>query len=228
MGAIGNLLDTLSSSAAWQIGTALLVLLAYPLYQAVYNAYFHPLSKFPGPRHWGASRIPFVYNLLSGSLVKRQRELHERYGPVFRMAPDEISFASEEAFNDIYSWRQGHKRAIRDPAFSVAPEGQADNLITTSNVKFHARVRGLLSHSFTEDSLHEQQSLIEGHADMFVHQFWRAATAKENAGKGALFNLTDWVNFFTMDVVSTLLYHFPYSCLQELTSKTSDRRPRLW
>ena len=118
------------------------------------------------------------------------------------MAPDEISFASEEAWNDIYAWRKGHKRAIRDPAFSVAPEDQADNIITTSNAKFHTGVHGLMSNSFTDDALSQQFSLIESHADIFIRQLWRTATALNVNAKGGLVNLTDWLNSFTIDVVS--------------------------
>lgn len=213
MGATGALFEALRSSFVLQIAVTALVLLAFPLSSIIYNLYLHPLSKFPGPRAWSASRIPFVYNLLRGTLIRRQRELHDQYGPIFRMAPDEISFATEEAWNDIYAWRKGHKRAVRDPAFAVAPEGQADNLITTSNVKFHARVRGLMSNSFTDDALSQQSNLIQGHADMFIHQLWRAATAPDATPKGGLVNLTDWINFFTMDVIGDLAFGEAFGCL---------------
>ena len=86
---------------------------------AIYNLYFHPLARFPGPKLWAASRLPFIYSLLSGKLVKRERELHEKYGDIIRLAPDEISFANEQAWNDIYVFRRGHKRALRDPAFYI-------------------------------------------------------------------------------------------------------------
>lgn len=202
MGILSGFVETLNSSLVLQAGVGFIVILSYPAFQIIYNVFFHPLARIPGPRIWAASRIPFVYNLLCGTLVKRQRQFHDQYGPVFRMAPDEVSFASEEAWQDIYAWRSGHKRAIRDPAFSQPPEGQADNLITTSDIKFHARVRGLMSNSFTEESLREQAPLIEGHADIFIYQLLSRAKASQNLTKGALVNLTDWINFFTMDVVS--------------------------
>ncbi|GAM43756.1 RNA polymerase II mediator complex component [Talaromyces pinophilus] len=131
------------------------------------------------------------------------------------MAPDEVSFASEEAWHDIYTWRAGHKRAIRDPAFFQPPEGQADNLITTSNVKFHARVRGLMSHSFTEESLYEQSPIIEGHADVLIKQLWQRATSSESLETGVLVNVTDWINFFTMDVIGDLALGEAFGCLAQ-------------
>jgi len=85
----------------------------------IYNLYFHPLKNFPGPKLWAASRLPFVYSLLTGKLVKRERQFHEKYGEIIRLAPDEVSFASEQAWNDIYAFRRGHKRAGRDKAYYI-------------------------------------------------------------------------------------------------------------
>lgn len=61
-----------------------------------------------------------------------------------------------------------------------------DNLITTNDVKFHARARTLMSNSFTEDSLHAQHSLIHGHADMLVTKLKPLAMEPQNLNKGAL------------------------------------------
>lgn len=90
--------------------------------------------------------------------------------------------------------------------FPSAPNDQADNIITTSDPKFHGRVRGLMSNSFTEDSLRSQHPLIHQHADRLVGQLRQRATATENRNTGALVNMTNWINFFTMDVIGDLAF----------------------
>lgn len=95
-----------------------------------------------------------------------------------------------------------------------APNDQADNLITTNDAKFHARVRTLLSNSFTEDSLRSQHPLIHHHADTLVTKLRELATAPENLTNGALVNMTDWLNFFTMDVIGDLAFGEPFGCLE--------------
>lgn len=135
--------------------------------------------------------------------------------------------------NDIYSFRRGHKRALRDKAYyignpypvrvqnhhtdftTLAPNNQADNLITTSDAKFHLRVRTLLSNSFTEDSLQKQHPLIEHYADVLVARLHSLATKPESWKKGALVNMTDWLNFFTMDVIGDLAFGEPFGCLEK-------------
>ena len=171
-----------------------------------------------------------MFNLLTGKLVERERQFHEKYGEIIRLAPDEVSFASEQAWNDIYAFRRGHKRAGRDKAYYIgefdgcwihksmltppAPNDMADNLITTNDVKFLARVRTLLSNSFTEESLHTQHPLIEGHADLLVAKLHALATKSENMNSGALVNMTDWLNFFTMDVIGDLAFGESFGCLR--------------
>ena len=95
----------------------------------------------------------------------------------------------------------------------LAPNEEVDNLITTNDPKFHMRVRGLLSNSFTEESLRTQHPLIQHHADILVCKLHELATEPKSADMGALVNITDWVNFFTMDVIGDLAFGEPFGCL---------------
>ncbi|TGO43142.1 hypothetical protein BHYA_0003g00960 [Botrytis hyacinthi] len=182
-----------------KVVVAFIALLAYPISSAIYNIYFHPRAKFPGLKLWTASRFPFIYYLLTGQLVKKVKEFHDIYGEFHRLAPDEVSFASKQAWNDIYTFRRRHKRALRDKVWYIAPNNQADNLITTTEFKFHARVRGLMSNSFTDEALRTQE----------------AARKPENWIRGTRINITDWLNFFTMDIIGDLAFGAPFGCLEK-------------
>lgn len=35
----------------------------------IYPSYFHPLSKYPGPKLWATSPLPYSYNLATGALL---------------------------------------------------------------------------------------------------------------------------------------------------------------
>jgi hypothetical protein len=41
-------------------------------------------------------------------------ELHERYGDVVRLAPDELSYANEEAWREVYGYRSGRKEVGKE------------------------------------------------------------------------------------------------------------------
>jgi hypothetical protein len=86
---------------------------------AIKRIWFHPLSKYPGPKLWAASRIPYVISLLRGSLNEDMLKMHEKYGDVIRLAPNEVSFAVEEAWRDIYMHRPGHKEVVKDAVWYI-------------------------------------------------------------------------------------------------------------
>jgi hypothetical protein len=65
--------------------------------KAIYNIYFHPLSKFPGPKLWAASPIPVAWSTISGTTGLTLRDLNEQYGDVVRIGPDSLIFTSAAA-----------------------------------------------------------------------------------------------------------------------------------
>lgn len=75
---------------------ALLVITRY-----LYRLFLHPLARVPGPklaaltRRWQLSKISSHKQFL--------QELHDRYGPVVRIGPNQVSVNSEQAFQAIYS-----------------------------------------------------------------------------------------------------------------------------
>ncbi|MCJ1308562.1 hypothetical protein MMC25_002215 [Agyrium rufum] len=147
----------------------------YPLTVALRNIWFHPLSKFPGPKLWAASRLPYVISLLRGNLVQEHDSFHKRYAP-----------------NDM-----------------------PQNIFTTTDAVVYARMRKLLQHSFNDKSLQSQEPSIESYADLIITRFRDLAKASTTDEKSAIVDMTDWVNFFTIDIIGDLAFGESFGCLQE-------------
>jgi hypothetical protein len=45
--------------------------------------------------------------------------MHEKYGDVVRLAPDDLSFATKQAWKDIYMHRPGHKESKKHPIWYI-------------------------------------------------------------------------------------------------------------
>ncbi|KAH9919288.1 cytochrome P450 [Fomitopsis serialis] len=72
-----------------------------------------PLSKISGPSLAGATRLVLMYHEFTGTRKQWIHELHLRYGPVVRIAPDEVSFATWDAVKEIYvSEGSGYEKPI--------------------------------------------------------------------------------------------------------------------
>lgn len=64
--------------------------------------------------------------------------MHEKYGAVVRVAPDEISFLDAKAWRDIYGKAANMPK---DPAFCETFEGPDNPHILVANDSDHARMR---------------------------------------------------------------------------------------
>ncbi|KAK8090045.1 hypothetical protein PG997_005006 [Apiospora hydei] len=87
------------------IELGLLGWILYALFTAVYNVYFHPLRRFPGPLAARASNGWKLYMEVfrQESPVHLLQKLHQQYGDVVRIRPNELHFSSANAYHDIYN-----------------------------------------------------------------------------------------------------------------------------
>lgn len=72
------------------------------LVSILYQAHFSPLSKIPGPFLAKYSRLWLAYHGFKGDFHTLLVELHETYGDLVRIGPDELSVADVEAVRKIY------------------------------------------------------------------------------------------------------------------------------
>ncbi|KIN02841.1 hypothetical protein OIDMADRAFT_119338, partial [Oidiodendron maius Zn] len=73
----------------------------YAISRYIYLLYFHPLSKFPGPRIAAVSNIWYTYHWsvsLSGRYPWAIERILIKYGDVVRIAPNELVFVTPQAF----------------------------------------------------------------------------------------------------------------------------------
>jgi hypothetical protein len=87
------------------------------------------------------SRLPSAYYQLIGTQPYRILELHEKYGPVVRIAPDELSYISD-AWQDIYG-RPSHRNTelVKDASQFAPPPNGVPGLLMEPSAKEHARMR---------------------------------------------------------------------------------------
>lgn len=189
-------------------GAAAIATVAYWTVIAIYRLWFHPLSKFPGPRLNAVTWLPGVVWTLRGRMPMETRKLHDKYGPVVRLSPNELAFNSAQAFTDIYGHRAGRLDLEKDPIHVGAVDPVPGvSTISMADRENHARQRKALSHGFSKKALWEQEAVIQGFVDMFidrVHEF----------GQGnQVFDIVKWYNFLTFDIIGDLSFGESFGCL---------------
>lgn len=80
----------------------------YILASIVYELYFSPLSKIPGRKSWIAFPLLRHVAALRGNLDSEILDIHEKYGDIVRLGPNEVSFTTADAWQDIFG--HGHRQ----------------------------------------------------------------------------------------------------------------------
>ncbi|EXJ59416.1 uncharacterized protein A1O5_12297 [Cladophialophora psammophila CBS 110553] len=198
------------------VGLCLVLFLAYRVGIVVYNLYVHPLARVPGPRLYAASNIPYAWALIGGKWTYTLKDLHDKYGPVVRFAPDDVSFISAGAWKAIYGHRTGGEpnfekdrrlyRGSKTDTRSILVAGDAD----------HSRMRRSLAHAFSEKALRGQEDIMQGYIGLLVKRMREIASSSSSptSPAAAVVDLAKWYNFTTFDLIGDLAFGEPFGCLQ--------------
>jgi len=165
----------------------------------IYNLFLHPLRRYPGPLLMRVTRMTYCYRHITGTLPFIMPDLHRRYGPVVRIAPDELAFADPAAWKDVFCYRAGGAEFEKSPAFyrpvtSIPPD------ISNAPKEEHSVLRRALAHGFSEKSLREQQPIISSYIDLMMRRL------REHSEGGKAVDMAAWYNFTTFDIIGDLAF----------------------
>lgn len=158
-----------------------------------------------------------------GELTFKLLPLHEKYGPVVRIAPDELSFTHPDAWKDIYGHRVGNNHNVLELPKAgrfYRTRGTLPNIISEEDRAHHGLVRRVLSHGFSDKNLRARESVITGYADKLIRQLVRCQLSVPPPDDElsiptdrATVNMTAWYNWVTVDIISHLAFGEPSGCL---------------
>ncbi|KAH8883169.1 cytochrome P450 [Thozetella sp. PMI_491] len=193
------------------------IFIGFRLTKLVYNAFFHPVSKFPGPVYATASGLTFYAVVASGNMVTWLRSLHDQYGDVVRIAPNMLSFINPQAWKDIYGHRtKGKKPNSKDPMAMSRDFNGVTSLFSELDDDEHGRMRRIFSHAFSDKALRDQQVLFTQYIDQLVDKIRRDVAADTNRE----FDAVRLYNFTTFDIMADLTFGEPLGLLK--TSSYTD------
>ncbi|KAF2008152.1 cytochrome P450 [Amniculicola lignicola CBS 123094] len=176
---------------------------------ALYNIFLHPLRQYPGPLLWRAFRIPWVISIHKGNVHRRMKEFHDKYGPVVRIAPNELSYTDGRAWKDIYLNRADLPVFPRNPASVKKTDSPSDpQNIMGPDEDAHARLRRAFAHSFSDKSLRDQAPTVEGYVDAFIKQI------NPGAKKTSRIELVTWLNYVSFDISGDLSFGESFDCIK--------------
>ncbi|KAI4603817.1 hypothetical protein KJ359_003637 [Pestalotiopsis sp. 9143b] len=188
---------------SWVNGTNAIVTivgawLGYHVLIALYNVSpFHPLARFPGPKIAAASYLYEAYYdwILVGRYTREIRDMHQKYGPIVRINPDELHCDDPYFADEIYA--TGSR--IRDKWQHQINTGAAGPVAVTgfSTVphELHRIRKAALARFFSRG----QTLKLEGEVTDFTQ---RTVNKMLRYSKKGPFDVKEAFNCFTADVIA--------------------------
>lgn len=177
----------------------------------VSNRFNRGLNKYPGPflaslTDWW--RFWIVY--------KRRPEvehirLHEKYGDVVRLGPNDLSFSDPKALKAIYGLNKGFVKSEFYPVQQAVAGGhRLPSLFSTTSEPFHAQLRRSVNSAFSMSTLIQYEPFVDSTTELFLAQ-----TEKLYAKTGNPCNFSRWLQFYAFDVIGEMTYSKRHGFVEE-------------
>ncbi|OJJ08116.1 hypothetical protein ASPVEDRAFT_144252 [Aspergillus versicolor CBS 583.65] len=200
----------LAAFAVW-LGVVVLALTIF----CVRRLYFHPYSKYPGPLLGKLTNYYAVYHSWKGDQHLDMWRCHEKYGPYVRYGPNELSVNTAAGLKEIYSHGRNFKKSVKYNAMVH----QAANTLTTIDKRKHGKKRRLISQAFSD-------AAFRGYEETIQQKIAQLCTALRREGDnsneivpdgswGPAKNMSHWCDWFTFDVMCSVIFGVPWSSLTE-------------
>ncbi|TVY42390.1 Cytochrome P450 monooxygenase, partial [Lachnellula occidentalis] len=192
------------------------ILLLHRLGALIYRLYFHPLARFPGPKYLAASALSqFYYQNLKGVFYKQIRDLHDQYGDIVRVAPNELSIDGSIGWDDIYGHKKAGQLEFGKDSLWYRPldegkgyDGHGAQDIIVASREDHRRQRRLVAHAFSDAALYEQEEIIMSFVDLLMLRL------EEHSVEGKSLDMCKWYNYTTFDIISDLSFNESFGSLK--------------
>ena len=144
------------------------------------------------------SRLPVVKATILGRNWEVYAKLHARYGPVVRIAPDELMTTNSAAWKEIYTTRPF---LTKDPFSQTPPMNGADSLFTAAG-DTHTRLRKTFINAFSDKALRDQSSIIESYAVSLILRLRREISKR----RGGEVDMAKFYGYAALDIIADLTF----------------------
>ncbi|KAE8154108.1 cytochrome P450 [Aspergillus avenaceus] len=163
----------------------------------VYRSQQSRLSNLPGPWYTKFTDLPLRYKVVTGQRPRYVHTLHEKYGPVVRIGPDEADIADIAGAREIHRIGSGF---LKDPWYTLLNRKDTQSIFTTTDPKFHNAHRRLLSAPMSDLSLKSMEPLIDARIRLTVQKI------QEEMKAVGVADIYKWWFFMATDVIGELTF----------------------
>lgn len=174
--------------------------------QTLFSRARSPLASLPGPWYSKWTGAVLHFHFIRGQRPPYVQRLHEKYGRIVRISPNQVDFSSVTAAKRIHSYtrplRKGHMY------HDLAGGGKFVNIFSTQDFEYHQRHRRLLSAPLSESGLKGVEHVVEERAKLAVQRIGEEMKSEGRA------DVMKWWLFFSADVIGELSFGNSFRMLE--------------
>ena len=177
--------------------------------------YASPLRKYPGPVLASVSRLWKLKSTLSGHTNLDHVAIHEKYGRIVRIAPDEVSLSSPEAARTVLS---AGKRFYKTDFYGVFPPPENPDIFTEVREDVHAQKKKVANVPYSMAAMQQLSPFIDDTIEVLASKLAAYATpetGQTSPGQTPVVNLGDWLHWFAFDVLGEVAFSRSFGFLAE-------------
>ncbi|KAF8633143.1 hypothetical protein AX17_004644 [Amanita inopinata Kibby_2008] len=207
-----------------------LTALALTIPTIIFLAHFIPwlvdprgIRSYPGPFLAKFSDIWLHFVSRTGHRSEYVHELHQKYGPIVRIAPNHVSIADPDALNVIYGHGNGALKSNFYDAFVSITRG----VFNTRDRAEHTRKRKIVAHVFSQKNVLQFEPHLQRYVTQLIQQWDRLYESackghSGNDGEGGWhgrdghlwLDLLPWANYLAFDIIGDLAFGAPFGMIE--------------
>ncbi|PWY73733.1 cytochrome P450 [Aspergillus heteromorphus CBS 117.55] len=199
-------IETIQALSSHPLPIAVLVIASAIFCRCFYRIYLHPLSAVPGPKLAACTSLWLTYHTYIGDECTVVYGLHQKYGPVLRVAPNDVDIAHLDAIEPLYFACGGFPKARPYSKFDL--DGHA-TIFSTLNLSDRAARAKAVTPLFSSASIRSSQKALGDVFDAFV------ARLRSEARTAKPVNVLNAARAMAIDGMSAHLFHERYGAMTE-------------
>ncbi|KAF3274906.1 hypothetical protein TWF970_007609 [Orbilia oligospora] len=182
--------------------TAVLAI-GYFLANAIYQLYFSPLSKVPGPWYAAISPIFFIIVSLKGNAVYTWELLHVKYGPYLRVSPTSVMVADRESALKVHSPNDVFPKG---PWYTNAMA--SESILTIRDHQKYKTRRKAFGSGFSKSNMALLEPVVRKKAELCFKKIGK------HFDNGDIVDVKPWLYWMAADIVGELCFGKDFGMLE--------------
>lgn len=195
---------------SWVRESPATVILTILILRFLLKKYLSPLRRYPGPFFASGSRLYSFYITWRGDTHERHVKVHQKYGPIVRIQPNQLSFSSPEAARQVLAPGKGFYKT--DFYWVFPPAGNPD-IFTEIREDIHAMKKRFVNQPYSLASFQSLAPWIDETIQLLCDRLDGLCSATFRSSITT--DLGDWLHYFAFDVLGQVAFSTPFGFLEQ-------------